>query len=278
MDWESSLIKEVIKKALEEDIGRGDVTTDSLVSPSSFCKANIKIKDRGIVAGLPLVTLLYKELDQKVKFNPLVKDGDYLEYQENIAVLEGPTRSIIKGERVALNFLQRLSGIATMTKEFVKKLKGTGVRILDTRKTTPNLRILEKYAVRVGGGENYRFGLFDMVMIKDNHIAAVGDIKKAIERVKNHIDKGLMVVVETKNIEEVKEALSCSVDRIMLDNMSLDEIKRAVDLVKGRVSLEASGNVTLDRVRDIAEAGVDYISIGLLTTHFRSLDMSLNII
>lgn len=278
MDWGSSLIKEIIKKALEEDIGRGDVTTDSLISPRSFCKAVIKIKDRGIIAGLPLVSSLYKELDQKVKFKPLVKDGDYLEYQEDLAVLEGPTRSIIKGERVSLNFLQRLSGIATLTKEFVKKIDGTGVKILDTRKTTPNLRILEKYAVRVGGGENYRFGLFDMVMIKDNHIAAVGGIKKAIERLRKHIDKELMVVVETKSLKQVKEALSCSVDRIMLDNMSLDEMKQAVTLVRGRVPLEASGNVTLDRVREIAEAGVDYISIGLLTTRFRALDMSLNII
>lgn len=278
MEWELAEIKEIIRKALGEDIGTGDITTDSLIPRGSLCKAVIRVKDQGVVAGLPLIPILYHELDDRVRVRPLVKDGDEVEKSKEIIQLEGPCRSIITGERVALNFLQRLSGIATLTREFVEKIKGTKARILDTRKTTPNLRILEKYAVLVGGGENYRFGLFDMVMIKDNHIAAVGGMRKAVEMVKSSVEGELMIVVEAKNIDEVKEALSCPVDRIMLDNMSSEQIREAVALVGGRISLEASGNITLERIGEIAETGVDYISIGALTTRFRSLDMSLSVV
>jgi nicotinate-nucleotide pyrophosphorylase (carboxylating) len=278
MDWESKAVKEIVTRALEEDIGTGDVTTDPLISPDFSCKAVITMKEKGVIAGFPLVSLLYKVLDEKVVLHPLLNDGDYADGPKDIAQMEGPARGIVKGERVALNFLQRLSGIATLTREFVERVEGTGVTILDTRKTTPNLRVLEKYAVHVGGGENYRSGLFDMVMVKDNHIAAVGGIKKAIILLRKKMNRDLMVVVETKNLEEIKEALSCSVDRIMLDNMSINEIKEAVAFVQGKVPLEASGNMTLEKVREVAETGVDYISVGSLTTRFRAIDMSLNII
>lgn len=278
MDWESETIKNIIRMALKEDIGSGDVTTDFLIPPDSVCRASVRVKEKGVIAGLPLASRIFKELDTKILFTPLVQDGDETEGGKEIARLEGSTASILRGERVTLNFLQRLSGIATMTREFVVKIEGTGVKILDTRKTTPGLRLLEKYAVKIGGGDNYRFGLYDMIMIKDNHIAASGGIKKAVEKAVTKNEEGLMVVIEVKNLQELKEALECPVDRIMLDNMSLGEMKEAASMVRGRIALEASGNMTLERVGEIAGTGVDFISVGALTNRFRSLDMGLDII
>lgn len=278
MDWKSKEITDLIRRTLEEDIGSGDVTTDFLIPEDTACTASIQVKEKGVIAGLPLIPLIYRELDPGISFTPLVQDGEEADGPKEIARLEGPAAGILRGERVTLNFLQRLSGIATLTREFVKRVEGTGVKILDTRKTTPGLRVLEKYAVKTGGGNNYRFGLYDMIMIKDNHIIASGGIKKAVEKAVAKNEKGLMVVIEVRNLEEVKEAVICPVDRIMLDNMPLNEMKEAVGIVGGRVALEASGNMTLDGIREAAETGVDFISVGALTNRFRALDIGLDVI
>ncbi len=276
MIWQSEEVRALLKRALEEDIGPGDVTTDWVIPAAQQSRAVISAKAPGVIAGLEVARELLRLLDERIIFTPLVADGDAVKPKDIIARIEGPTRSILSGERVALNFLQHLSGVATLTRAFVEAVAGTQAVILDTRKTTPGLRMLEKYAVRMGGGSNHRLGLYDMVLIKDNHIEAAGSITEAVRQVREHNRASLLIEVETRNLDEVREALTLRVDRIMLDNMSCEMMRQAVALVNGRVPLEASGNVTLANVREIAETGVDYISSGSLTHSAKALDLSLS--
>lgn len=266
-------IKNLIKLALEEDIGSGDITTQATVPKDLKAKAIIFTKEKGIICGLEVAKMVFKTQDSKIIFKKLVEDGDKVIFGEKIAEISGRAGKILTAERTALNFLQRLSGIATLTNEFVKRVKPYKVRILDTRKTTPGLRLLEKYAVRVGGGKNHRFGLWDGILIKGNHINLVG-LKKAVKRTKKLGEK---VEVETRNLKEVKEAVEAGADIIMLENMDLKTLKDGVRLIGKRALIEVSGGVNLENVREIAKTGVDWISIGRLTHSVKSLDMSLQI-
>ncbi len=268
-------LREIVWRALQEDIGTGDVSA-SLIPDNIEAKAHIVSKSKGVIAGLILVKLTFKILDERISFVPELQDGQRGEKGDIIASVEGQARSILMGERVALNFLQRLSGIATMTATFVEAVKGYPVRIVDTRKTTPNLRLLEKYAVRVGGGHNHRFGLYDAVMIKDNHIVALGSISEAVRKAREAIPHTMKVEVEVTNLEQVREALRARADIIMLDNMSPEDMKEAVQIIDGEALVEASGNITLDNIRKIAQTGVDVISSGAITHSAGILDMSLD--
>jgi len=263
--------KKIIINALKEDLGSGDITTRTIIPDRMKCDAFIFSKEKGIVCGLPIIKRVFKVLDPNATFNQLLKDGDIVLPGQKIIEISGRARSILNGERVALNFLQRLSGIATYVHKFVKKATPFGVKILDTRKTTPGLRILEKYAVRVGGGINHRFGLWDEILIKGNHIELVG-LKKAVKRAQK-IKK--RIEVEVRNLEEVKEALSLGVDIIMLDNMNLKTITRAIKIIGKKARVEVSGGVNLKNIKKIAETRPDWISIGRLTYSAGVLDMSL---
>ena len=268
----------LLKRALAEDIGPGDVTTNWIIPIEQQSKAILIAKAPGIVAGLDVASKVFDLLDPRVAFEAQIADGDHVGIRDLVARIEGPTRSILSGERLALNFCQRLSGIATMTRDYVDAIAGTQAVILDTRKTTPGLRTLEKYAVRMGGGANHRIGLYDMVLIKDNHIQAAGSITEAVRRVRERNKEGLLIEVEIRTFDELREALTLDVDRIMLDNMNWEQMRQAVILVGERVPLEASGNVTLERVRRIAETGVDFISSGALTHSAKALDLSLEFV
>jgi nicotinate-nucleotide pyrophosphorylase (carboxylating) len=272
---ERSQIGEIIQAALEEDIGSGDVTSQATLGPDLGYGGRFVVKASGVVAGLEVVNSVLVAVDERIVLTPLANDGDRVEQGQVIATVTGPARSILTAERTALNFLQRMSGIATLTARFVEAVTGTKTVILDTRKTAPGLRLIDKWAVRLGGGQNHRYGLYDMVLIKDNHIAAAGGITRAVKLVREQASITLPVEVEVKNIDELKEALALDVDRIMLDNMSLADMRAAVTLTNGRVSLEASGNVTLETVGAIAETGVDFISSGALTHSVQALDVSL---
>jgi len=281
------LMTELIRLALMEDVGPGDITTEAIVPKSARSKAIILAKADGVIAGLPIAEAVLRQVDAKVKFTSAVKDGSLVKKGKVIATLEGPTRAILTGERVALNFLQRLSGIATLTQKFVKKVESRKLKvesrvsnverrtqILDTRKTTPGLRLLEKYAVQCGGGINHRLGLYDAILIKDNHIAAAGGVKEALAKFVNQV-----VEIEAKTLTEVKEAITGKADRILLDNMSLATMRQAVKLCKkAGVETEASGGVNLSNVKAIAKTGVDYISVGALTHSAPALDISLEIV
>lgn len=272
MNW--LLADDIIKQALNEDLYYGDITTNSIVVEDKNAIVDLIAKEDGIIAGLEVFKRVFFILgDADVIL--YVKDGDQVHKSEKIGEIRGNTRTILSGERVALNFLQRMSGIATLTSKFVKKLEGTNVKLLDTRKTTPNMRMFEKYAVKVGGGFNHRFGLNDGILIKDNHIDAAGGIKNAILSVKKNAPFLRKVEVEVENLKQLKEALECTADIIMLDNMDIETLKSAVTLVKGKAETEASGNVTLDTIQAIAETGVDYISTGALTHSFKVLDLSM---
>nr|WP_281816093.1 carboxylating nicotinate-nucleotide diphosphorylase [Vallitalea longa] len=268
-------VDKIIIEALEEDMNNGDITSDTLINDNQRSKAKLIAKEDGILAGCEIFTRVFDLVDSHIKMNLFFKDGDSVKEQDVIGKLYGPTKSILKCERIALNLLQRLSGIATMTNNFVKEIEDMSVRIVDTRKTTPGLRVLEKYAVRTGGGFNHRFNLSDAVMIKDNHIKAVGSIKMAIEIAKANIPHTMKIEVEVEDLEQLKEALDSKADIIMLDNMSTDMMKEAVILAKGKAIIEASGNVTKDRIKDIAKTGVDIISIGAITHSVKALDISL---
>lgn len=238
-------------------------------------------KEEGVLAGIDVVCEVFKMLDPEIKFNKLLNDGDKFKNGMKLLEIYGSLRAILTGERTALNFLTHLSGIATLTSRFVEKVKGTKAKILDTRKTIPGLRELAKYAVKVGGGENHRFGLYDAVLIKDNHIAVAGGIREAVERVRKSYlvsRSPSFIEVEVENLAQLREALSCDVDRIMLDNMNVEDIKKAVEITNGKVELEVSGGVNLDNVRKIAETGVDYISVGSITHSAKSIDMSLELL
>jgi len=274
---ENILIDKIIEQALLEDIGTGDITTESIIPFNLKAKGIIKTSEEGVVAGLNITSLVFKKLDSEIIFQEKIKDGTQVVRGKVLAEITGPARTILKGERVALNFLQRMSGIATITSKFCQQVKGLPVRIVDTRKTTPGLRILEKYAVRMGGGYNHRFGLYDAVLIKDNHIAVAGGIKSAVNSIRKQISHTVKIEVEVENLSQLQEALEMKVDIIMLDNMDLNTIKKAVKIVKGKALIEASGGITLEKVREIAQTGVDLISIGSLTHSVKSLDISMEI-
>lgn len=270
-----ALVGPIIERALSEDIGAGDVTTEAIVPPEMWLTGRFIAKEGGVVAGLEVVRWTFGRLDERVELAGLVADGDPVEAGQVVATVRGPGRVLLGGERVALNFLQRMSGIATLTRRLAEATAGTPAVILDTRKTAPGLRPLDKWAVRLGGGQNHRSGLYDMVLIKENHIAAAGGIARAVERVRANETRPLAVEVEVKNLAELQEALALNVDRIMLDNMSLEEMARAVQLAGGRTPLEASGNVSVETIAAIARTGVDYISAGMLTHSVRAMDISL---
>jgi len=275
---ENILIEKIVEQALLEDIGTGDITTDSVVHSNLKAKGIIKTSEDGIVAGLNIVNLVFKKLDSEIIFQEKIKDGMKVTRGKVLAEIGGSSRTILMGERVALNFLQRMSGIATITFKFCQEVKDFPVRIVDTRKTTPGLRILEKYAIRMGGGYNHRFGLYDAVLIKDNHIAVSGGIKSAVNSVRKQISHTVKIEVEVENLSQLKDALEMKVDIIMLDNMDLDTMEEAVKIAKGKALIEASGGITLEKVRKIAQTGVDLISIGSLTHSVKSLDISMEIV
>ncbi|MFD1179311.1 carboxylating nicotinate-nucleotide diphosphorylase [Paenibacillus puldeungensis] len=271
---------ESIRGWLKEDVGSGDITTGVTIPHGHESKGIIHAKQDGIIAGMPVAQLVFEVVDPALTFTPLVKDGQSVTKGAILAEVEGSTHSILTGERLALNLLQRLSGIATRTRSFVDALGGLPTRLVDTRKTTPGHRMLEKYAVRTGGGANHRFGLYDAVMIKDNHIKGAGGIAQAVSRARANIPHTMTIEVETESLEQVGEALKAGVDIIMLDNMAPDLMKEAVKRIKAKaphVTVEASGNVSLNTIRGIAECGVDVISVGRLTYSFESLDISLDL-
>ncbi len=270
-------LKKLIELALSEDKGPGDVTSEATIPAELTSSAIMLVKQNLVLAGIHVARNVFHHLDPTIQFTPLAKDGDRMNAGAEIARLSGKTRALLAGERVALNLLQHMSGIATLTAKYVDKVSGTRARVLDTRKTTPGLRALEKYAVRMGGGTNHRFGLFDGVLIKDNHIKAAGSITKAVDSARKRAHHLLKIEVETKTLEEVDEALGAKVEIIMLDNMSIDMMRQAVKMIDHRAQVEASGNVSLDTVRAIAETGVDYISAGSLTHSAPAADISMKI-
>ena len=268
-------VEDRIRQALAEDIGDGDVTTQCTVPAGLEMQGRFIAKEAGIIAGLTVADLVFGSLDEAVQFTPLVGDGDSVEPGQVVATVRGAGRALLSGERVALNFMQRMGGIASLTHQFVKAVQGTKAVILDTRKTAPGLRAFDKWAVRLGGGQNHRTGLYDMVLIKENHITAVGSITATVERVRNGDPQKRPIEVEVKDLKELEEALALNLDRILLDNMTLDQMAEAVQLTNGRTPLEASGNMSLERVAAVAATGVDYISVGALTHSVRALDISL---
>jgi len=270
-------VLEIISRALAEDIGSGDITSEWTIPADLRLRGDLLVKQVGVIAGLEVAALVFATVDPAIQFTPLANDGDRVTRGTVVARVSGPARSILTAERTALNFLQRMSGIATDTRRFVDAVSGTRAVILDTRKTCPGLRLLDKWAVRLGGAQNHRTGLYDMVLIKDNHIAAAGGITQAVKRVRERIPRGILVEVEVKTLAELDEALALGVDRIMLDNMNLDDIREAVRRAQGRVKLEVSGGVSLSTVTKIAATGVDYISVGALTHSPQALDISLEL-
>jgi nicotinate-nucleotide pyrophosphorylase (carboxylating) len=276
------IIDRLLQDWLLEDIGRGDWTTQGLLTEDTkMAQAIWVIKENGVVAGLPIAARVFELLDQKVKFSLSVKEGDFCQSGMQIATIEGSREALLTGERVALNLAMRLSGIATATCNYVEKIKDLPTQLVDTRKTTPGLRVLEKYATRVGGAINHRLGLDDAIMIKDNHIQVAGGIEKAIALLRNNIPYPLKIEVETTNLEEVQTALEHGADIIMLDNMPLETMAQAVKMIRhtnARVKIEASGNITLTTIRDVAETGVDYISSSAPITRSHWLDLSMRMI
>jgi nicotinate-nucleotide pyrophosphorylase (carboxylating) len=270
-------IRKIIKAALAEDIGAGDITTQAIVSCKKKGRAQVIAKDDFVLAGMDVFEETFRLLDENIKVKKIINDGGRAKKGNVIAEVSGSLFYMLQAERVALNLLQRMSGIATLTAKYVEAVRGTKAKILDTRKTIPGLRILDKMAVRIGGGSNHRTGLYDGVLIKDNHIEAAGGITAAVKAQRKHLPHTLKIEVETKNMQEVKEALNCGVDIIMLDNMTVPAMKKAVTLIAGRALVEASGNVTLQNVAVIAATGVDLISVGELTHSVRAADISLKI-
>jgi nicotinate-nucleotide pyrophosphorylase (carboxylating) len=271
-------IRDIIEAALAEDIGTGDITTQATVSSKKKGRAQVVAKDDFVVAGIDVFAETFQLLDRSILVKKLTKDGCRAKRGDVIAEISGSLSNILQAERVALNIFQRMSGIATLTAKYVEAVCDSKAKILDTRKTMPGLRVLDKMAVRIGGGCNHRSGLYDGVLIKDNHIEAAGSITAAVKAQRNRLPHTLKIEVETKNIKEVKEALKCGVDIIMLDNMSVPAMKRAVGLVAGRALLEASGNISLQNISEIAATGVDLISIGELTHSVQAADISLKVI
>lgn len=268
-------IIELIKQALIEDGYDNDVTTFNLINKDMMLSGSFIVKATGVVSGIDVAKEVFRQINPKIKMEILKDNGTFVNRGDVIASIEGPMRDILRGERVALNFLQRMSGIAATTAKFVQELAGTECKILDTRKTTPLLRVLERQAVRDGGGMNHRYNLSDQVLIKDNHIAAIGSIEKAVEMVRKSVGKTMKIEVEVETKEEFLEALGTSADIIMLDNMNNELMKELVEINNHSKKIEASGNMELKRVRSVALLGVDYISVGALTHSYKSLDISL---
>ena len=277
MDYLSQIDK-IIDSALEEDLGPGDITTSAIIDSSLKGKAKLLAKEKIILAGIEVFSRVFSRLDPEIVVECTYHDGDVVPNGYDIGIIKGSMRGMLSGERTALNFLQHLSGIATLTKRYVEKIDPSKVRVIDTRKTTPRLRILEKYAVRMGGGFNHRFGLFDGILIKDNHIAAAGSISKALAKIKANVPHTLKIEVEVEDIKGVEEAIVAGADAILLDNMSAKEMKEAVSIARGRVLLEASGGITLESIGEISKTGINLISIGAITHSARSVDISLEVI
>lgn len=272
---DKDMIDSVVKAAVKEDLPEGDITSESLIPFHHRSRAFIEAREKGVLAGLEVSERVFRFIDPSLDFKRLWEDGKEFEEGDQMVQLEGASISLLKGERTALNFLQRLSGIATRTHQFYKEVQGTSTQILDTRKTTPGLRILEKYAVKTGGGKNHRFNLSEMVLIKDNHLKVVGSIREAVQRAKKRVQSGIKIEVETSNLEEVKEAVQSGAHMVMLDNMSFEEMEKVLKWGRGKVLFEVSGNVELSQVRSIASLGVDYISVGSLTHSYNSVDISM---
>ncbi len=275
MCMKGKTIDPIIEAALQEDLPQGDITSESIIPDGSRSRAIILAKEDGILAGMDVASRVFEKIDPDVEFKREKDDGQKFSKGETLAELEGSSISILKGERTALNFLQRMSGIATTTGRFVEALKGTRTKILDTRKTTPGLRNLEKYAVKMGGGQNHRRNLSEMVLIKDNHLKLVGSISEAVKRAKERVAPGIKVEVEATCLAEVQEAVRSGADMVMLDNMSMGKMKEVVKWVEGRIPIEVSGSVTLSKIREIAALGIDFISVGSLTHSYRSVDISM---
>lgn len=275
-------IDRIIDEALKEDIGDGDHTSDACIPASAKGKAKLLVKENGVIAGVSLAQRIFSRFDPELKINILIKDGSAVKVGDIVLTVEGSSRSILKTERLVLNFMQRMSGIATKTAKLNSLISGTSAKLLDTRKTTPLLRELEKMAVKIGGGVNHRFGLYDMVMIKDNHIDLAGGIEAALSRTKTHLNsigKDLKIEIEVRDFEELREVLRVGgFHRIMLDNFNPEDEKKAVNLIAGRYETEASGGITEETIRAHALSGVDYISVGALTHNIKSLDLSLKAI
>jgi nicotinate-nucleotide pyrophosphorylase (carboxylating) len=272
------MLERIIRFALEEDLGSGDLTTDAIVDPNINGKACLLAREELVLAGLPVFKQVFLEIGSGIEFEEYFEEGDLVPAGEKVCLLTGPLALTLKGERTALNFLQRMSGIATLTRQYVKKAGSSKVRVLDTRKTAPGLRWLDKYAVRTGGGSNHRFGLFDEILIKDNHIAAAGSISRAVELVRKNAPSTLKVEVEVEDLAGAEEALKAGADTILLDNMDLKQTSEVVQFVNGRAMLEASGGITLDTIEGVAKTGVDFISVGALTHSAKAADFSLEIV
>lgn len=274
MDWDT---QDLIRRALQEDIGHQDITTENLVDVEQRSRGIFLAKSAGIVAGIQVAQQVFRCLDEDIQFTVVKDDGAEINRGDILAIIEGSTRTLLMGERVALNFLQRLSGIATRTHHMVDLIRYEKAEIVDTRKTTPGLRYLEKYAVSVGGARNHRFGLYDGAMIKDNHIKAAGGIQKAVSTLRTRIPHTIKIEVEVENLGQLQEALEARADIILLDNMDIDTLRQAVELTAGQALLEASGGITEDTLVEVARTGVDFISIGALTHSASSLDISFNL-
>jgi nicotinate-nucleotide pyrophosphorylase (carboxylating) len=270
-------LQKLIETCLAEDIGTGDITTNSIVPPGSRTKGIIHAKEAGVIAGVPVAEAVFRFLSPNINFQPKVQDGERVQPGTVIAEIEGDAGVILTGERLALNFMQRMSGVATRTAGLVEKVKGYNTKLVDTRKTTPGLRLLEKYAVRIGGGFNHRFGLYDAVLIKDNHIQVAGGISRAVALAKHQISHMTKIEVEVETLAGVTEALEAGADIIMLDNMDQSTMQKAVALVNGRALVEASGGINEETIAAVAAVGVDIISVGALTHSVKALDLSLDI-
>jgi len=272
-------LNDLIKYALAEDIGDGDHTSLSTIPSSAMGKARLIVKEEGILAGMRVAPLVFERVDPSIIFKPLLEDGTPIKPGDIAFIVEGPSISLLTSERLVLNFMQRMSGIATITSHYAKELDGLHTKVIDTRKTTPLMRALEKESVRIGGGGNHRFGLFDMILIKDNHVDFAGGIKQAINAAQQYLQKtgkSLKIEIEVRNFDELNQILLCGgVDRIMLDNFNPEMLTQAVKIIDGRYETEASGGITLSTLRSYALSGVDYISVGALTHHIKSLDLSL---
>jgi len=271
------VLHEILRHYLMEDLGHGDITTCAIPNADREFKALIKAKEPGVLAGILVIRELFRLLEPKVEIKIMLNDGDFFEAGEEIAYLKGPALALLRGERIALNILQRLSGIATLTKKLADAISHTKAKLVDTRKTTPGFRLLEKYAVRVGGGFNHRMGLYDCAMIKENHIKVAGSIKSAIEAVRRSCPFTIRIEVEVRNLDELKEALEAEAELILLDNMELSMIEEAVKMAKGKALMEVSGGITPDNIVPIAEKGVDYISSGFIIHHAVWIDMNMKI-
>lgn len=269
-------ITAIVRRALQEDIGSGDVTTECTVPTELWLSGRLVARAPGVIAGLEIACLVFTQLDERVQFEMLVMDGEEVEPTQELARVSGPGRALLTGERTALNLLQRISGIATQTRRYVEAVRGTQAVILDTRKTAPGLRVLDKLAVQLGGGQNHRAGLYDMVLIKNNHIAAVGgNLAETVARIREGDPKQRLVEIEVRDLDQLRQVLQLDVDRILLDNMPSDQLREAVAMTAGRVPLEASGGITLENVAEIARTGVNFISVGALTHSVQALDISL---